>query len=187
MRYLVAGLGNIGEKYRNTRHNIGFDLLDFIARKESFQFGSGRYGMVAKHRIKNRLFFYIKPSTMMNLSGNAVRYWLNYLKLDEEQLMVVVDDIAIPFGSIRIRKKGGDGGHNGLSHIIQQLGTGEFPRLRFGIGNDFPQGRQVDYVLSGWSEDQQKELDGRLGLAYDALKSWAFEGIEMAMTRYNKS
>lgn len=185
MRYLLAGLGNIGPEYHNTRHNIGFSILDRFAQKEGFVFEPSRYGDIGKKRIKNRVFFSIKPSTYMNNSGKAIRYWLNELKIPSENLLVVVDDLALPFGQIRLRSKGSDGGHNGLKSIIELVGSQDFNRLRFGIGDQFSKGRQVDYVLGEWDEDELKNLQNHIDRSLDAIKSFAFEGIGKAMTKFN--
>ncbi|MEA3494530.1 MAG: aminoacyl-tRNA hydrolase [Bacteroidota bacterium] len=186
MRFLIAGLGNIGDEYKNTRHNIGFTILDNIAEKENFVFEHARLAFIAKHKIKNRVFFYIKPTTFMNLSGKSIRYWLNYLKIPIENLIVIVDDIAIPFGKIRIRTKGGAGGHNGLEDIINVLGGQNFSRLRFGIGDEFSKGKQVKYVLGEWTDKEISILSDKSTIVYDSIKSIAFEGIAKAMTNYNK-
>ena len=147
MKYLIVGLGNIGPDYENTRHNIGFRVLDAFAKASNIVFQDKRYGFVAETRLKNKSLLLLKPSTFMNLSGNAVRYWLQKEKIEDRNLLVVVDDLALPFGTLRLKSKGSDAGHNGLKHIEQVLGTQQYARLRFGIGNDFPRGAQVDYVL----------------------------------------
>ena len=185
MKYLVAGLGNIGMEYANTRHNIGFDVLDALAGASNISFKDKRYGFVAELKYRARTYVLLKPSTYMNLSGNAVRYWLRKEKLPLENLLVVVDDIALPFGTLRLRARGGDAGHNGLNHIQTILGTTQYARLRFGIGNDFYSGQQVDYVLSGWTEEQEKALPERIQMAGDIIKSFGVIGLERTMNMYN--
>jgi len=185
MKYLIAGLGNIGPDYANTRHNIGFDILDALAGASNISFKDKRYGFVAEYKYKARTYILLKPSTYMNLSGNAVRYWLRKEKLSLEKLLVVVDDLALPFGSLRLRARGGDAGHNGLNHIQQILGTTGYARLRFGIGNDYHPGQQVDYVLSPWSEEEEKLLPERMEMAGDIIKSFGTLGLERTMNLYN--
>lgn len=187
MTYLIAGLGNIGDTYSNTRHNIGFLLLDYVTVKYELEFKSKRYAYVAENRVKNKDFVYIKPSTYMNLSGNAVRYWLKKLNIPDEQFMVILDDLALPLGKIRIRSKGGDGGHNGLNSIIECLGTQAFTRLRFGIGNNYQFGAQSSYVLSQWEDDEMVTIRERAEVVHDAILSFAFEGIDRCMTKFNKN
>lgn len=186
MKYLIAGLGNIGPEYQYSRHNIGFKILDVLAEASNISFRDKRYGMIAEYRFKGKLFVLLKPSTFMNRSGLAINYWLKKSKLTPENLLVLTDDIALPFGSVRIRPKGGDGGHNGLSSIIQVLGTTNFARVRFGIGNDFYSGQQVDYVLSEWSEEEQKKLPEKLNLCVEIIKSFGTIGLELTMTQFNK-
>lgn len=192
-KFLIAGLGNIGDEYSHTRHNIGFDIADALARscmKENENkinmFSDSRLAMVAQVKFKGKHITIIKPTTYMNLSGKAVNYWLTQEKIEKENLLIVADDIAIPFGKIRIKKKGSDGGHNGLTSIIEALGTEEFPRLRFGIGGDFPKGKQVDYVLGKWSRDEQKILPEKIATAVEAIKAFMTIGMEKAMTGFNK-
>jgi PTH1 family peptidyl-tRNA hydrolase len=172
MKYLIAGLGNIGEEYANTRHNTGFTVLDALARLSGVSFQSGRYADIARLRIKNRSLLLIKPSTYMNLSGKAVRYWLETEKIPKENLLVVVDDIALPPGQLRLKLKGGDGGHNGLSSIIEILETEEFARLRFGIGNDFAKGYQTEYVLSKWTAAEEEMLIPKISEAVEMIKTF---------------
>ncbi|MFO7851872.1 MAG: aminoacyl-tRNA hydrolase [Bacteroidota bacterium] len=186
MKYLIAGLGNIGEEYINTRHNIGFIILDAWARKLNVSFTDRRYGSVVSVKLRGRTLVLLKPSTFVNRSGNAVRYWLKKEKIPEENLLVIVDDLSIPFGSIRLRAKGGAGGHNGLAHINMILGHGNYARLRFGIGTDFMTGGQVNYVLGKLSEKEENILNKRLDLAFEIIQSFATIGIELTMTRYNK-
>jgi PTH1 family peptidyl-tRNA hydrolase len=187
VKYLIAGLGNPGEEYAHTRHNIGFDVLDALAEASNTSFRDKRYGFICDFRYKARTFHLLKPSTYVNLSGRAVNYYLRKHKIPTENLLVVVDDIALPFGKLRLRPKGGDAGHNGLINITQILGTSSFPRLRFGIGNDFPKGQQVDYVLGKWSEDEKKELPERIDMACDIIRSFGTIGVEFTMNRYNKN
>lgn len=187
MKYLIAGLGNIGEEYKNTRHNVGFMVLDAAAAASGISFSDRRYGFVAEMRYKNALMILLKPSTLMNRSGNAVRYWMQKENISPENLLVITDDIAIPTGSIRLRSKGGAGGHNGLSSISETLGTDDYARLRIGIGNDFPRGGQVNYVLGEWTQDQMTVLGKRLPLAVEMIKSFVTAGCELTMTAYNKA
>ncbi|MEE4116001.1 MAG: aminoacyl-tRNA hydrolase [Marinilabiliaceae bacterium] len=186
MKYLIAGLGNIGDEYTNTRHNIGFSILDAWADASNITFKDKRYGFVCTVKHRGRSFVLLKPSTYMNLSGNAVSYWLRKEKIQLENLMVVVDDIALPTGSIRIRPRGGDGGHNGLEHINRILGTGNYARIRFGIGDDFARGQQVNHVLGKWTEEELKALKPRIDLTIEMLKAFGFLGLELTMTRYNR-
>ncbi len=186
MKYLIVGLGNIGSEYEHTRHNIGFDVLDTLAKVSNTVFTDRRYGAVAQMNMKGRTLVLLKPSTYMNLSGNAVRYWLQQEKIPVENMLVVVDDIALPFGSLRLRPAGSDAGHNGLKHIADILGTQQYARLRFGIGNDFPRGCQVDYVLSEFPPEQRELLPERITLAGDIIKSFCLAGITLTMNQYNK-
>ena len=158
MKYLIVGLGNIGPEYQNTRHNIGFKVLDAFAKASNTVFEDMRYGAVATVKLKGRTLILLKPNTYMNLSGKAVSYWMQKEKIELSNLFVVVDDLALPFGTIRLRGKGSDGGHNGLKNINQLLGTQDYARLRFGIGNEFPKGKQVDYVLGEWSPEEEERL-----------------------------
>ena len=185
MKYLIVGLGNIGPEYADTRHNIGFMVLDYLARKFDAQFETGRHSFVTEIKTKGRTFVLIKPTTYMNLSGKAVGHWLNTLKLPVEQLMVITDDIAIPFGKIRIRTKGSAGGHNGLKHIEQTLGHNNYPRMRFGVGDNYHKGKQVDYVLSKFSEDEQIDLQTLIEKAADAVIAFGTIGLERTMNQYN--
>ena len=162
MKYLIVGLGNIGPEYQNTRHNIGFMILDALAKASNITFSTNRYGDTAEMRIKNRQLLLLKPSTYMNLSGNAVRYWLEKENIPVENLLILVDDLSLPLGTVRLKAKGSDGGHNGLKSIAEMIGTQAYPRLRFGIGNDFPKGCQVDYVLGEFSNDDKILLDERI-------------------------
>lgn len=185
MKYLVVGLGNIGSEYAHTRHNIGFDILDALCGASNISFKDKRYGFIAEYRYRARTYWLLKPSTYVNLSGNAVRYWLKKLKLTPENLLVVVDDIALPFGTLRLRAKGGDAGHNGLAHINTILGSSAYARLRFGIGNDFFPGKQIDYVLGDWDEEEKLKLPERLEMAGEIIKSFGVIGLQRTMNEYN--
>lgn len=186
MKYLIVGLGNIGEEYRNTRHNIGFNVLDALAKASNIVFEDKRYGAVATFSLKGRQLILLKPSTYMNLSGNAVRYWMQQEKIPLENLLIVVDDLALPFGALRLKPKGSDAGHNGLKHIAATLGTQAYTRLRFGIGNDFPRGHQIDFVLGQFTEDDMKIMDDRIAIAIDIIKSFCLAGVAITMNQYNK-
>lgn len=185
MKYLIVGLGNIGDEYRDTRHNIGFKILDAFAEASNISFSTERYGDVARVRVKNKQLVLLKPSTYMNLSGNAVRYWKEKENIPTDHILVLVDDIALPFGAIRLKGRGSDAGHNGLKNIAQMLGSDAYPRLRFGIGNDFPRGCQVDYVLGNFSLDERQKLPTRLDVAIDAMKTFCLAGLNIAMNTYN--
>jgi PTH1 family peptidyl-tRNA hydrolase len=185
VKYLIVGLGNIGPDYENTRHNIGFMVLDHIAREKNVSFEPARYGDKATFRFKGRTFILIKPNTYMNLSGKAIHYWLTKEKISIEKLMVIVDDVALPLGTIRLKAKGSDGGHNGLASIISVLGTNLFPRLRFGIGDDFPKGAQVHYVLGKWEPWELEIIDPVIKKCGDLIISFATIGIERTMNFFN--
>lgn len=185
MKFLIAGLGNIGPDYENTRHNIGFQVLDALAKETSAYFNSGRYAFQAQFKFKGRSFFLIKPTTFMNLSGNAVSYWLQKEKIPVENLLVITDDIALPFGTLRLKPKGSDGGHNGLKNIQEIIGTSEFSRLRIGIGNNFARGRQAEYVLSEWNDEEQLLLPPRIAMAGEMIRSFGTAGIQKTMTDFN--
>jgi PTH1 family peptidyl-tRNA hydrolase len=187
LKYLVAGLGNIGEEYKNTRHNVGFMVLDAAAVASGISFADRRYGFVAEMKHKNATIIMLKPSTLMNRSGNAVRYWMNKEKIELKNLLVITDDLAIPTGSIRLRAKGGHGGHNGLASISEILGTDEYARLRIGIGNDYRRGGQVSYVLGEWSREELSMIIKRMPLAVEMILSFATAGCELTMTAYNKA
>lgn len=184
-KFLIACLGNMGPEYVDTRHNAGFMVADTLAEEAGKTFESKRYGDQARIRVKNCELIVLKPSTFMNLSGVAVRYWMNKEKLPLENLLVVVDDMAIPFGTIRIRKQGSDAGHNGLKNIASELGTQNYARLRFGIGNGFARGAQVDYVLGKFPPDEMKEMSQVLKKAADAVKAFCLSGADFAMTHFN--
>ncbi len=186
MKYLIVGLGNIGAEYAETRHNIGFKVLDALAGASDTFFTTGRYGDRATLRHKGHSLLLLKPSTYMNLSGKAVRYWMDAEHIAPENLLVVSDDIALPFGTLRLRPKGSAGGHNGLKNIAELLGTEEFARMRFGVGGDFPRGHQVDYVLGEWTEEERAVLPERLKLFGDAILSFATVGLERTMNLFNK-
>lgn len=185
MKYLITGLGNIGLEYENTRHNVGFYVLDAFAKASNTVFMDKRYGFVSELKHKSRNLILLKPSTYVNRSVNAVRYYLKKEKLDISKLLVIVDDVALPFGTIRLRKKGGAGGHNGLQNIIDILGTDEFARLRFGIGNEFRIGGQVDYVLGKWNNDELDQLSNYTEKMIDAIKSFTTLGLERSMNIFN--
>jgi PTH1 family peptidyl-tRNA hydrolase len=185
MKYLICGLGNPGPEYELTRHNIGFLVLDRFAEKLGADFKSDRLGWVAKGRFKGRTFILLKPSTYMNLSGKALKYWMTQEKIDLENMLVITDDIALPFGKLRMRKKGSSGGHNGLGNIQELLGTEEYARLRFGVGGDFSKGRQVDYVLGNFSEEEIKALPERMDKVGEGILALSTIGIDKAMNVTN--
>lgn len=185
MSFLIAGLGNIGPEYEHTRHNVGFKIVDTLANTQGVPFKLERLAFFAEYRHKGKNIYLIKPTTFMNLSGKAVRYWMTELKIQPANLLVVLDDLALPYGTIRIRQKGSDGGHNGLKDIDATLGSNVYPRLRFGIGNEFSKGKQVDYVLGKWTVEETKVLDEKVKYACEGINSFMFEGIERAMSKYN--
>jgi len=187
MKYLIVGLGNAGDEYSDTRHNIGFTVLDALARTSNTSFKDRRYGFVCSLKHKGREFILLKPTTFMNLSGNAVRYWLQKEKIPIENLLVIVDDLALPLGSFRMRPKGGAGGHNGLAHIISILGTDNYARIRIGIGNNFRKGSQVDYVLGVWDEEEKKILSKIIPIVSEMILSFGTAGTELTMTTFNKA
>jgi peptidyl-tRNA hydrolase, PTH1 family len=186
MKYLIVGLGNIGEGYKDTRHNIGFTVLDAMAMASNTSFSDKRYGAICNIRYKGRDLILLKPSTFMNLSGNAVAYWLKKENILLENMLVIVDDIALPLGSIRMRPKGSDGGHNGLAHISTTLATNEYPRIRIGIGNSFRKGAQIDFVLGKWEPEEKKFMEERISIVIEMIRSFAFAGVELTMTAFNK-
>lgn len=186
MKYLIAGLGNIGPDYVHTRHNIGFDVVENLAANLGVTFSNGKKVTVAEARHKGRSLIIIKPTTFMNLSGEAIRFWLQDQKIPTENLLVITDDLALPFGSLRMRPAGSSAGHNGITSIIECLNTDKFPRLRFGIGSDFPKGRQVDYVLGRWTNEEEAVLPEKLKLAEDFIKSFVTMGIQPTMNALNK-
>ncbi|MDE0772705.1 MAG: aminoacyl-tRNA hydrolase [Salibacteraceae bacterium] len=185
MKYLVVGLGNPGAEYESTRHNIGFLILDALASASNSIFSPDRYADVCSMKSKGRQFILIKPSTFMNLSGKAVRYWMEKEKIDLENIIIITDDLALPFGKIRIRKKGSDGGHNGLKSINELLGTQQYNRLRFGIGSEFSKGKQVDYVLGHWNSDELKTIKERIEIAHKGAVAIGLAGINRAMGDFN--
>lgn len=184
-KFLIVGLGNIGDEYAETRHNIGFKIADQLALDASVKFSTGRYADVAELKHKGKQLIVIKPSTYMNLSGKAVNYWLQSEKITIENMMVLVDELALPFGKIRIGPKGSDGGHNGLKSIQESINTTQYPRLRFGISNEFNKGAQVNYVLGKWSEEELKTLNDRIKIAADAIKAFSFIGLQRCMNEFN--
>ncbi|GHT28870.1 peptidyl-tRNA hydrolase [Bacteroidia bacterium] len=185
MKYLIVGLGNFPPEYWDTRHNIGFRVVDRMVKGTDAQFRPARYGDIAEMRLKGKDLLLLKPTTFMNLSGMAVRYWLQKEKIPDENLLVVVDDIALPFGRLRIKPKGSHGGHNGLRDIEEKLGTQEYTRLRFGVGSNFPIGRQIDYVLGEFDKDELERMTERLDMATEMVKSFCLAGIENTMNLYN--
>jgi len=187
LKYLIAGLGNIGEEYAGTRHNMGFMILDAMAKASNISFKDKRYGFISVVNHRGNEFILLKPSTFVNLSGNAVRYWMNREKIAIENLLVIVDDIALPLGSIRMKPKGSDGGHNGLAHISSVLGTNQYARIRIGIGNGFIKGSQVRYVLGKLSPEELDFLDERFAIVIEMIRSFGTAGIDYTMTTYNKS
>jgi len=185
MKYLITGLGNIGPEYHETRHNIGFMAVDALAQAQGIDFVDGRYGFTSRFSLKGRQMILLKPTTYMNLSGNAVRYWMQKENIPLENLLVIVDDIALAFGTLRLKGKGSDAGHNGLKHIAATLGTQEYARLRFGIGNDFPRGGQIDYVLGHFTEDECKQIPERLEKVGEIIKSFCLAGLDITMNQFN--
>ncbi|MBV7269019.1 aminoacyl-tRNA hydrolase [Winogradskyella luteola] len=184
-KFLIVGLGNIGEKYANTRHNIGFKILDYLANKEAISFETLKLGDVVSLKIKGRTLVLMKPNTFMNLSGKAVKYWLEKEKVPLENLLVVTDDLNLPFGTLRLKTKGSDGGHNGLKDIQDKLQTTKYNRFRFGISDSFSKGRQVDYVLGEWNDDENSKLDERLNVSVELIKSFALAGVNNTMNQFN--
>ncbi|WP_439181807.1 aminoacyl-tRNA hydrolase [Carboxylicivirga taeanensis] len=185
MKYLIVGLGNIGEEYEQTRHNVGFEVLDAIAKSNNVKFEEARYGAVATYKFKARNMLLLKPNTYVNLSGKAINYWMQKEKIPLSNLLVVVDDLALPFGTLRLKAKGGDAGHNGLKSIQSTLGTASYSRLRFGIGNEFSKGRQVDFVLGRWSDEEWSALLERVKVAEDIVNAFATVGAAQAMSQFN--
>ena len=185
MKYLIVGLGNIGNEYHNTRHNVGFTILDAFAKASNVFFSENRYGATCEVKLKGRTLILLKPSTFMNLSGNALRYWMQKEKIEIENVLVVVDDIALPFGTLRLKPQGSDAGHNGLKNIQEILGHNNYARLRFGIGNDFAKGRQVEYVLGKWTEEQTTALPERADRCIEIIQSFCLAGMQLTMTQFN--
>lgn len=184
-KFLIVGLGNIGDKYDNTRHNIGFKVLDYFAKQEDLTFETQKLGDVTTYKLKGRTFIFLKPSTYMNLSGKAVQYWLTKEKIPLENLLVITDDLNLPFGSIRVKTKGSDGGHNGLKDIQQTLNTVKYNRFRFGISDAFSKGSQIDYVLGLWTPEEHEKLEERLKQATQIIKSFPLAGINNTMNTFN--
>jgi len=185
MKYLIVGLGNIGEEYDGTRHNIGFRVLDAFAKASNISFEDKRYGFVGHGRVKNAELILLKPSTYMNLSGNAVRYWMNKENIAGENLLVICDDLSLPFGKLRLRPSGSDGGHNGLKNIASVLCSQQWARIRFGVGNNFARGNQINFVLGKFEPEELELIDERVNLACDMIKAFCLSGITFAMNNYN--
>ena len=184
-KFLIVGLGNIGAEYVNTRHNIGFKILDHLARKEGIEFQTVKLGALAEYKFKGRTLLLLKPNTYMNLSGKAIKYWMDKESIPVENLLVITDDLNLPFGSIRIRSKGSDGGHNGLKNIQLLLNSTVYPRFRFGISDEFKKGQQVDYVLGNWDDVEKAKLPERLDVAAEIIRSFGTAGLEHTMTGFN--
>ena len=184
-KFLIVGLGNIGSEYANTRHNIGFKVLDYLANKEGVSFQTVKLGEIAELKIKGRTLLLLKPNTYMNLSGKAVKYWLEKENIEKENMLVITDDLNLAFGTIRIKTKGSDGGHNGLKNIQLLLNSTEYPRFRFGISDAFKKGQQVDYVLVEWTEEEKEKLKERLEISSEIIKSFALAGLNNTMNTYN--
>ncbi|MHA7832161.1 MAG: aminoacyl-tRNA hydrolase [Flagellimonas sp.] len=184
-KFLIVGLGNIGTEYMETRHNIGFKILDFLAEQEDFTFESAKLGAVATFKHKGKSVVCLKPSTYMNLSGKSVKYWMDKENISLENILIITDDLNLPFGSIRLKSKGSDGGHNGLKDIQNVLQTTKYNRFRFGVGSDFSKGNQVDYVLGKWDDDQQKAMPERLKKSTDLIRSFVFAGVKNTMNQFN--
>lgn len=186
MKYLIVGLGNIGDEYKNSRHNIGFWILDALAGVSNISFNDKRYGAIAEMTFAGRTFILLKPNTFMNLSGRSVQYWMQKEKIELEKVLIIVDDIALPLGKVRLRLKGGDAGHNGLKSIRQILGSQDYVRLRFGIGNDFPKGYQVEHVLGHWTAEEEVIVKSKMELCIEIIKAFATMGTSRVMTQYNR-
>ena len=184
-KFLICGLGNPGGEYEGTRHNTGFMAVDAFAKAMDVTFQDQRYGFVAETSIKGRKVFLLKPTTFMNLSGNAVRYWLNEEKIDQSHLLVISDDVALPLADFRLKSNGSNGGHNGLGHIMQLIGQ-DFARLRIGVGNNYPRGGQIEWVLGHYSDDEMKELQPTFDRSVEIMKSFVLQGINNTMNQYNK-
>ena len=184
-KYLIVGLGNIGAEYVNTRHNIGFKIVDFVAQKQGISFETAKLGAIAEYSVKGRKLILLKPNTYMNLSGKAVHYWMEKENIPKENVLVITDDLNLPFGTIRIKGKGSDGGHNGLKNIQLLLNTTEYPRFRFGISDQFKKGQQVDYVLGEWDEEEKAKLPERYEIAKQIIESFALAGLNNTMNSFN--
>lgn len=186
MKYLIVGLGNIGDEYVGTRHNIGFHIIDAFADKQNAVWADKRYGAIAKTRVKNAELILLKPSTFMNLSGQAVRYWAQQEKIPVENILVIVDDLSLPVAKVRMRGNGSAGGHNGLKNIESCMMTQNYARIKFGIGNDFPKGAQVDFVLGTFSDEDNKLIGEKMEYVGDMIKSFCLQGLARTMNQYNK-
>jgi PTH1 family peptidyl-tRNA hydrolase len=186
MNFLIVGLGNIGPQYLFTRHNIGFMAVDYLAKQKDINFKTDRLASLASYKAKGHTIYLIKPTTFMNLSGKAVNHWLNFFKIEKENMLVLVDDLALPFETLRLKPKGSSGGHNGLKSIEEVLSSSEYPRLRMGIGSDFPKGRQADYVLSNFSETEFETIPFILDKTSEIIESFCFEGLTQTMNKYNQ-
>uniref|UniRef100_UPI0040498187 aminoacyl-tRNA hydrolase n=1 Tax=Flavobacterium sp. TaxID=239 RepID=UPI0040498187 len=184
-KFLIVGLGNIGPEYINTRHNIGFKVVDFFANQEEISFRTEKLGAITEYKIKGRTIILLKPNTYMNLSGKAVKYWMEKENIAKENVLIITDDLNLAFGTVRIKTKGSDGGHNGLKSIQQLLNTTEYPRYRFGISDAFKKGKQVDYVLGEWTDTEKENLKERLKLSSEIIKSFALAGLNETMNTYN--
>ena len=184
-KFLIVGLGNIGAEYSNTRHNIGFKALDFLAKKEGLSFENLKFGAVTELKLKGKTFFLLKPNTYMNLSGKAVKFWMDKENIPLQNVLMIADDLNLSFGTIRIRTKGSDGGHNGLKNITLILNTQEYARFRFGISDEFKKGKQIDYVLGEWNEEEKAKLPERLEVASEIIRSFGLAGLENTMTSFN--
>lgn len=186
-KYLIVGLGNIGDKYKNTRHNIGFKILDYLAENEDITFETQKLGDIAKFRHKGRSFILLKPSTYMNLSGKSVKYWMTKEKVQLENVLIICDDLNIPYGSLRLKPKGSAGGHNGLKDINNVLNTQQYARFRFGVGNSFSKGRQVDYVLGKWNKEELDTMNEKLEKISKTIKSFGLMGVDKTMNEFNRN
>lgn len=184
-KFLIVGLGNIGAEYVNTRHNIGFKVVDHLARKESLDFQTVKLGAMAEYKVKGRTVFLLKPNTYMNLSGKALKYWMDKENIPASNILVITDDLNLAFGTIRIKPKGSDGGHNGLKSIQQTLNSSDYPRFRFGISDEFKKGKQVDYVLGEWNEEEKIKLPERLDIAAEIIQSFVLSGLDNTMNSFN--
>jgi peptidyl-tRNA hydrolase, PTH1 family len=185
MKYLIVGLGNIGNEYQDTRHNIGFTILDAFAKASNVFFTENRYGSICEVKLKGRTLILLKPSTFMNLSGNALRYWMQKEKIEIENVLIIVDDIALPFGTLRLKPQGSDAGHNGLKNIQEILGHTNYCRLRFGIGSNYPKGRQIEYVLGKFTPEQAVAIPERAEKCAEIIQSFCLQGMQLTMTQFN--
>lgn len=184
-KFLIVGLGNIGSDYEETRHNIGFKVLDFLAEEESFSFESAKLGAIGSFKHKGKSVLCLKPSTYMNLSGKAVKYWMEKENIPLDNVLIITDDINLPFGTLRVKTKGSDGGHNGLKDVQNVLQTSQYNRFRFGVGSDFGKGRQVDYVLGKWNDEENQAMPERLKMSTELVRSFVFAGVKNTMNQYN--